>query len=57
VSRLLVVIVVVLVLALVLGGVGTLDAAANVIVQILQLTLEFLVRLIDLFVELLRSIG
>lgn len=56
-SRLLVVIVVVLVLALVLGGVGTLDAAANVIVQILQLTLEFLVRLIDLFVELLRSIG
>jgi hypothetical protein len=37
VGRLLLVIAVILVLALVLGGVGALDDAANVIVQILRI--------------------
>jgi cell shape-determining protein MreC len=57
VGRLLLVIVVVLVLALVLGGTGALDDAANIIVQILQVIFNVLVRLIDLFVELLKSLG
>lgn len=56
-GRLLLVIAVALVLALVLGGVGALDNAANVIVQILQVVFNLLVRLINLFVELLKSIG
>jgi len=56
-GRLLLVIAVVLVLALVLGGVGALDDVANVIVQILQVVFNLLVRLINLFVELLKSIG
>lgn len=56
-GRLLLVIAVVLVLALVLGGVGALDNVANVIVQILRVVFELLVRLINLFVELLKSIG
>ncbi len=56
-GRLLLVIVVVLILALVLGGTGALDNAANIIVQILQIVLNALVRLIDLFVELLKSLG
>jgi hypothetical protein len=55
--RLLVVIAVILVLALVLGGTGALDDAANIIVQILRVIFDLLVRLIDLFVELLKSIG
>jgi hypothetical protein len=57
VGRLLLVIAVILVLALVLGGVGALDDAANVIVQILRIIFNLLVRLINLFVELLKSIG
>jgi hypothetical protein len=56
-GRLLLIIAVVLVLALVLGGVGALDDAASVIVQILQFVFNLLVRLINLFVELLKSIG
>ncbi len=56
-GRLLLVIAVILVLALVLGGVGALDDAANVIVQILRVIFNLLVRLINLFVELLKSIG
>ncbi len=56
-GRLLLIIVVVLILALVLGGTGALDNAANIIVQILQIVLNALVRLIDLFVELLKSLG
>ena len=55
--RLLLVIAVVLVLALVLGGVGALDAVANVIVQILRVVFDLLMRLINLFVELLKGIG
>jgi hypothetical protein len=55
--RLLLVIAVILVLALVLGGVGALDDVANVIVQILQVVFNLLVHLINLFVELLKSIG
>jgi hypothetical protein len=55
--RLLLVIAVVLILALVLGGVGALDDVADVIVQILRLAFDLLVRLINLFVELLKSIG
>ena len=47
----------ILVLALVVGGVGALDDVANVIVQILQVVFNLLVRLINLFVELLKSIG
>jgi hypothetical protein len=54
---LLLVIAVVLILALVLGGVGALDDVADVIVQILRLAFDLLVRLINLFVELLKSIG
>jgi hypothetical protein len=56
-GRLLLIIAVVLVLALVLGGAGALDNVANVIVQILQVVFDLLVRLINLFVELLKSIG
>jgi len=54
---LLLVIVVILILALVLGGAGALDDAANVIVQILQVIFNVLVRLIHLFVDLLKSLG
>jgi hypothetical protein len=57
VGRLLLIIAVVLILALVLGGVGALDDVANVIVQILQVVFNLLVRLINLFVQLLKSIG
>jgi hypothetical protein len=57
VGRLLLVIAVVLILALVLGGTGALDDAANVIVQILQVIFNLLVRLINLFVDLLKSLG
>ena len=46
-----------LILALVLGGTGALDEAANVIVQILRVVFNLLVRLIDLFVDLLKSLG
>ena len=56
-GRLLLVIAVVLVLALVLGGTGALDDAANIMVQILQVIFNVLVRLINLFVELLKSLG
>jgi hypothetical protein len=55
--ELLLVIAVVLVLALVLGGAGALDDVANVMVQILQVVFDLLVRLINLFVKLLKSIG
>jgi hypothetical protein len=51
------VIAVILILALVLGGVGALDNVADVIVRILQVVFDLLVRLINLFVELLKSIG
>jgi uncharacterized membrane protein YtjA (UPF0391 family) len=57
VGRLLLVIVVVPILALMLGGTGALDDAANIIVQILQVIFDVLVRLIDLFVDLLESLG
>lgn len=56
-SRLLIAIALVLILALVLGGVGALDDAANIILQILQVVFELLVRLINLFVDLLKSLG
>lgn len=56
-GRLLLIIAVVLILALVLGGVGALDDVANVIVQILQVVFNLIVRLINLFVQLLKSIG
>ena len=46
-----------LVIAVVLGGVGALDDVANVIVQILRVVFNLLVSLINLFVELLKSIG
>jgi hypothetical protein len=55
--RLLVVIAVILVLTVVLFGTGALDDVANVIVEILRVVFELLVRLINLFVELLKSIG
>lgn len=56
-SRLLVIIAVILILALVLGGVGALDDAANIILRILQVVFELLARLINLFVDLLKSLG
>ena len=55
--RLVLIIAVILVLALVLGGVGALDDVANLIVQILKVVFNLLVRLINLFVDLLKSIG
>ena len=57
VVRLLVGIAAILVLALVLFGAGDLDEVANVIVRILRVVLDLLVGLINLFVELLKSIG
>jgi hypothetical protein len=57
VGRLLLVIAVILVLVLVLGGAGALDDATNIIVQILRIIFNLLVWLINLFVELLKSIG
>ena len=55
--RLLVIIAVILVLTVVLFGAGALDEVANVIVEILRVVFDLLVRLITLFVELLKSIG
>ena len=55
--RLLLIIAVILVLTLVLFGTGALEEVANVIVEILRVLFELLVRLINLFVELLKSIG
>ena len=55
--RLLLVIAVILVLTVVLFGAGALDDVANVIIQILKVAFDLLVRLIYLFVDLLKSIG
>ena len=55
--RLLLIIAVVLILALVLFGAGTLDEVANDLVQILRLIFDLLVSLINLFVDLLKSLG
>ncbi len=55
--RLLLVIAVILVLTVVLFGAGALDDVANVIIQILRVVFDLLVRLINLFVDLLKSIG
>jgi hypothetical protein len=55
--RLLLIIAVILVLTLVLFGAGALDDVANVIIQILRVVFDLLVRLINLFVNLLKSIG
>jgi hypothetical protein len=55
--RLLLIIAVILVLTLVLFGAGALDDVANVIIQILRVVFDLLVRLINLFVDLLKSIG
>ena len=55
--RLLLVIAVILILTVVLFGAGALDEVANVIVEILRVVFDLLVRLITLFVELLKSIG
>ena len=55
--RLLVIIVVIRVLTLRLFGAGALDDVANVIIQILKVVFDLLVRLINLFVNLLKSIG
>jgi hypothetical protein len=57
VVRLLLGIAVILVLALVHFGAGALDEVASVIVQILRVVFGLLVSLINLFVELLKSIG
>jgi hypothetical protein len=55
--RLLLVIAVILILTVVLFGAGALDEVANVIVEILRVVFDLLVRLIEVFVELLKSIG
>jgi hypothetical protein len=55
--RLLVIIAVILILTVVLFGAGALDEVANVIVEILRVVFDLLVRLIELFVELLKSLG
>ncbi len=55
--RLLLVIAVILVLTVVLFGAGALDDVANVIIQILRVVFDLLVRLINLFVDLLKNIG
>ena len=55
--RLLVIVAVILVLTLVLFGAGALDEVANLIVQILRVIFDLLVALINLFVDLLKSIG
>jgi hypothetical protein len=55
--RLLLIIAVILVLTVVLFGAGALDDFANVIIQILRVIFNLLVRLINLFVDLLKSIG
>jgi hypothetical protein len=55
--RLLLIIAVILVLTVVLFGAGALDDVANVIIQILRVVFDLLVRLINLFVDLLKSIG
>jgi hypothetical protein len=54
--RLVLIIAVILILALVLGGVGALDDVAHIIVQILRVVFNLLVRLINLFVDLLKGI-
>ena len=47
----------ILVLTLVLFGAGALDDVANAIIQILKVVFDLLVRLINLFVNLLKSMG
>ena len=51
------IIAVILILTVVLFGAGALEEVANVIVEILRVVFDLLVRLIELFVELLKSIG
>jgi hypothetical protein len=41
----------------VLGGTGALEDAAYIIVQLLRVLFSLLVRLKDLFVDLLKSLG
>lgn len=55
--RLLLVIAVILAPTVVLFGAGALDDVANVIIQILRVVFDLLVRLINLFVNLLKSIA
>jgi hypothetical protein len=64
VARTLSIVAVILLLALVLGATGLLDDVADVIVRILRVVFELLVGLINLFVRLvnmlvdwLRSVG
>ena len=63
-ARPLLIVAVILLLALVLGATGLLDDVADVMVQILRVVFELLVGLINLFVRLidmlvgwLRSVG
>ncbi len=55
-ERLLIVVVLIVILVLMLGGAGSLDKVLETIVLILEAFLEFLVRVVDLIVELLESI-
>ena len=55
--RLVLIIAVILILTVVLFGAGALEDVANVIVEILRVIFDLIVRLINLFVELLKSIG
>jgi UDP-N-acetylmuramyl pentapeptide phosphotransferase/UDP-N-acetylglucosamine-1-phosphate transferase len=64
VARPLLIVAMILLLALVLGATGLLDDVADVMVQILRVVFELLVGLINLFVRLidmlvgwLRSVG
>jgi hypothetical protein len=56
VLRLLIFIALVLVLAQVLGGPVALETTVNIIIQILESTLAFLLRIIDLIVGLLEDV-
>jgi len=56
VLRLLIIIALVLVLAQVLGGPVALETTINIIIQILEGTLAFLLRIVDLVLGLLEDV-
>jgi hypothetical protein len=56
VERLLIVVVLIVILVLVLGGTNSIDQVLNTLVLILEAFLQFLVRVVELLVDLIESI-
>jgi hypothetical protein len=56
VERLLIVVVLIVILVLVVGGTNSIDQVLNTLVLILEAFLQFLVRVVELLVDLIESI-